>query len=83
MSETPALRWEPFQGDAELAMIGDVQIGMITPLAADPATWAFSVDGINVKWMTKRNGHVRGKASARRAVNRAWAVWAERAGLTA
>ena len=75
------LRWEPFSGKSELAMLGEVQIAMITPLEADPATWVYSVDGVRVKWIAKGYGQVRGKASARRAVERAFAAWATQAGL--
>jgi len=74
------LRWDRF-GDGELAMLGDVQIAMITPLASDPATWAYSVSGVALKWIAKGHGHVRGKASAKRSVERAWSAWLERAGL--
>lgn len=78
---TVALSWKTFQGDAECAYLGDVQIGMIGRLSADPSTWWYKVDGIHVKWIAKGFGHVKGKASARRGVERAFAVWAERAGL--
>jgi hypothetical protein len=34
-----------------------------------------------VKWISKGFGHVKSKASARRAVERAWDAWLSRAGL--
>lgn len=75
------LRWEKF-GNGRLAMIGDIAIGYVTPLSADPDTWAYKVDGIRVKGISRAVGHVKGQASARRAVERAWARWAECAGMT-
>jgi len=77
-----SLRWEPFQGSSEQAFLGQVPIAMIGQIDADPAIWWFKVDGVYMKWIGKGFGHVKGKASARRAVRRAWAAWLERAELS-
>ncbi|QEH79929.1 hypothetical protein EIK56_18040 [Sphingomonas sp. C8-2] len=81
MTDRVRLRWEIFQGSAEQAFLGDVEIGMIGQLDDDPSTWWFKVDGIAVKWIAKGFGHVKGKAAARRGVERAFRAWAERAKL--
>lgn len=85
MADKPLmLRWEPFQGDAEMAMLGECSIGMIGSVNASsvpPGTWFFKIDGVDVKWIAKAFGHVKSRASARRAVNSAFAAWATRAGL--
>lgn len=75
------LVWKPFSGESELAMLGNVTIAHITPMSAKPGTWAYSVDGIAMKWIAKGRGQVKGKASARRAVERAWTRWLRHAGL--
>lgn len=75
------LRWEPFQGSSEIAYLGGNPIGMIGQLDADPSTWFYKVDGVAVKWIAKGFGHVKGKASARRGVERAFKAWLERANL--
>lgn len=80
------LTWEPFKGDAEIAKLGEVTIGMIVPVSADhvvPGTWAFQITGVDVKWIARRSsGHVKGKGPAKRAVNQAFSAWAERAGIS-
>jgi hypothetical protein len=82
MAETSlSLRWEPFQGSSEQASLGEVPIAMIGQLSADPGTWWYTIDGVHVKWISKGFGHVKSKASARRAVERAWDAWLSRAGL--
>lgn len=82
VSDRLKLRWESFRDESELALLGGVQIAMITPLAGQPGRWAYSVTGISVKWITKGFGHVNGKAAARGAVERAWMAWLERAELS-
>jgi hypothetical protein len=75
------LRWEAFHGVSEIAYLGESPIGMIGNLNDDPSTWWYKVDGVTVKWIAKGFGHVKGKSSARRGVERAFAAWAERSGL--
>lgn len=75
------LVWTPFTDDGEHAMLGDIVIASITPISSDPGTWAYSVDGVSMKWIGRGRGLVQGKASAKRAVERAWASWLAQAGL--
>jgi hypothetical protein len=75
-----ALRWEKQDGAAWHAYSGDVLVGMAvwcTPLAL----WRYSVEGIYVKWIAKGSGDVKRLPSARKAVERAWRTWLDRAGL--
>lgn len=76
------LHWEATHGSSETAYLGDVEIGSIGQLDADPSTWWFTVDGVRVKWIAKGFGHVKSRTSARRAVERAFRAWAERAKLS-
>lgn len=75
------LRWEPFSDRSEMAYLGKVSIGMVGYLDDDPTTWWYKVDGIHVKWIATGFGHVKGKAAAKRGVERAFKAWAERAEL--
>jgi LPS sulfotransferase NodH len=77
----PNLRWETQPGGGEFAYSGQAIIGLVTPLAADTSTWVYQVDGVAVRWITKPSGRVKGKVSAKRAVERAWSAWLEHAGL--
>lgn len=75
------LVWKPFSGEAELAMLGDVIIAHITPMSVKPGTWAYAVDGVDMKWVAKGRGQVKGRALAKRAVEEAWHRWIRCAGL--
>ncbi len=65
----------------EHAMLGEVCIGSIGERTHEPGAWWYMVDAIDVKWLAKRNGEVKSKASARAAIERAWEAWLKTAGL--
>ncbi|WP_343611114.1 hypothetical protein [Novosphingobium sp.] len=77
------LRWEkPYKdNNCHHAMLGAVQIGAIGELAIEPGAWWYKVDGVDVKWLAKRNGQVKSRDSARKAVERAWVAWLKASGL--
>lgn len=43
--------------------------------------YAYRVQGIDVKWLTRRNNQVSRLTTAKKAVERAWSIWRAEAGL--
>lgn len=79
-----ALRWEKEASpEAATAYSGDAIIGSIVHQSVGERLWVYTVTGVNVKWVAKGHGFVKSRASARRAVERAWATWLEHAALNA
>jgi hypothetical protein len=79
------LRWDPDypcvgSKDSGTAFLGDITIGSYVRLN-DGTGWIYRVDGIRTKWVSKGYGKVATKASAKRAVERAWKTWLQFAGL--
>ena len=79
---TAALRWEKAEeGEVWLAYRGQETVGMVAKVTrAHPTNprynkWGYSLTAVNPKWIAKGHGHVASKASAKRAVERAWATW--------
>jgi hypothetical protein len=77
------LRWEKQTGgvDAELGYSGDICIGMIVKRSTDGVIVWSAHEGVRMKWTAKGNGEARDFPSARRAVERSWKRWLERANL--
>lgn len=86
MTDAPRLRWERQDTGSAVAYVGGVTLGMVVRVTGAPGTpvqglWAYTVDGVVVRWISKGRGHVRTEALARRAIRRAWAAWWKAAGL--
>lgn len=76
------LRWEKQHGDAEFAYSGELVVGMIGTLTADPAIWFWdATNAVNMRRTAKTDGPVASRAAARKAVERGWAKWLARAHL--
>lgn len=76
------LRWElGLSGRAHLAYSGEAIIGMVVHQTVGEQLWAYTVDGVQAKWVGKVRGRVQSKATAKRAVERTWAAWLAHAGL--
>lgn len=76
------LRWEPQPGhEAEYAYSGNAVVAMVVHQSVGERLWAYTVDGVQAKWVGKSHGRVRSKSSAKRAVEKVWAAWLAHAGL--
>lgn len=73
------LRWERQHGGGWFAYSGDQIIGMVV-VRYDGAV-AYVVDGVKTRHVTKGSGTVKSEGAAKRAVERAWQAWLDRAGL--
>jgi hypothetical protein len=76
-----ALRWEKQRdGESWYAYSGDLVIGMVVKRDHGEA-WVYNLDAVHTRWIAKGHGEVETMPSAKRAIERAWAAWLERAGL--
>ena len=76
------LRWERRRiGDTYswVAYCGQVRAGHV--FVTYQGFWGYEVYGIDVKWITRRDGTVSRKRTAVKAVERAWEKWALKAGF--
>ncbi len=74
------LHWQQ-EEDGAAAISGELVIGQIGRLKADPSTWWYSVDAVSLRHIAKAKGHVKSRDAARRGVERAWQRWLSLAGL--
>ena len=80
MTNEPKLRWEKHpKSPYWTARLGHIHIGYVC--IRHDGTIGYTVTGIHVKWITKGYGDVKSVSSGKRAVERAWRAWAEKAGL--
>lgn len=76
-----ALRWEKQSSGGWYAYSGELVVGMVV-LRDHERAWVYDAsNAVNMRWTAKGYGEVKTAASARRAVERAWAAWLDRAGL--
>jgi hypothetical protein len=84
-----ALRWEKQKPVAAghspswFAYSGKLMLGMVVQVAAGPSkgVWTYSLSAVHTKWIAKGHGDVKSAATGKRAIERAWAAWLERANL--
>lgn len=67
------------RNNGESAWVGQIRIGWY--MQTQSGDWHFHTDGIWVKHITLAAGNVKTKASAKRAVERAWLMWSELANV--
>jgi hypothetical protein len=75
------LRWEKQGGgESEFGYSGDILVGMVVKRIDGGVGWNATC-AVRLKWTAKTNGTVKSFATGRRAVERGWNRWLERANL--
>ncbi|WP_437871175.1 hypothetical protein ACSD7O_19600 [Methylorubrum extorquens] len=80
-----SVRWEPKGQGCEMAYSGDLMVGMVVERddGAGGREWAYSVDAVHTKRITKGHGGTKSLRAAKAAVERAWTAWLVHAGRAA
>lgn len=74
------LRWEKQPSGGWFAYSGEIIVGMVVECSDGKIGWS-ATSAVHMKWTAKGDGVVKTVAWGKRAVERAWAKWLERAAL--
>lgn len=76
------LRWQPLQGmDGFEAKSGELTVGVVLRRSVDDQIVYDATYAVRMKWIHKTHGDVASFSSGKRAIERAWKRWLERAAL--
>lgn len=73
------LRWEEQYPGSWYAYSSELIVGMVVTREDD--TVVYNLDAVHTKWIAKGYGEVRSIRAGKRALERAWRKWLEKAGL--